>query len=82
MTEKKKYHALCSICGKPMNEGYCVEAGVAYYCSEDCLHHDYTDDEWEEAYEDGGDNYRTRWEDESDMYYDEDGNLLEEEEDC
>lgn len=41
----------CSICGKLMREGYCEDAGAAYYCSDDCLHHDYTDEEWKKECE-------------------------------
>ena len=32
----------CSECGKLMREGYCADMGVAYYCSKDCLHSDFT----------------------------------------
>ena len=28
----------CSVCGKLMREGYCVDMGAAYYCSDECLH--------------------------------------------
>lgn len=41
----------CSECGKLMREGYCVDMGVAYYCSKDCLHTDFTDEEWNEECE-------------------------------
>ena len=30
-----------------MREGYCADMGVAYYCSKDCLHSDFTDEEWQ-----------------------------------
>lgn len=53
----------CSICGKPMIDGYCVNDGIDYYCSDDCLHMVFTDEEWEQAYnEDWG--YYTEWYDE------------------
>ena len=41
----------CSICGKLMRTGYCVNMGDAYYCSDECLHSDYTDEEWAEECE-------------------------------
>lgn len=41
----------CSECGKLMREGYCVDMGVAYYCSDECLHSDFTDEEWKEECE-------------------------------
>lgn len=57
----------CSICGSPVIAGYCVNDGMDYYCSDDCLHMVFTDEEWEQAYnEDWG--YYTEWYDE----YDED----------
>jgi len=55
----------CDACGKPMNEGYCVDNGGEYFCSEECLHTVYTAEEWETMYDDGdGDSYWTTWEDE------------------
>ena len=53
----------CKICGEiNFEQGFVVEDGLYYYCSEECLHHDFTDDEWEKAYnEDWG--YWTQWED-------------------
>ncbi len=55
----------CSICGSPVIAGYCVNEGMDYYCSEDCLHMVFTDEEWEQAYnEDWG--YYTEWFDEYD----------------
>ena len=51
----------CSECGKLMREGYCVDMGVAYYCSEDCLHSDFTDEEWEEECESNDQSYYTEW---------------------
>ena len=57
----------CSICGMPVIDGYCVNDGMDYYCSDDCLHMVFTDEEWELVYQtDGG--YYTEWYDE----YDED----------
>ena len=53
---------ICSVCGAPMTEGYCFEGGLAYYCSAECLHQDFTDEEWEALYEESGDSYWTTWE--------------------
>lgn len=58
----------CSICGKPVSEGwYCCDE---YYCSEECLNKSFegTGETWEEHYESmGGDEdsdcYWTEWED-------------------
>lgn len=59
---KEDQYRTCSICGHAMTEGYCYDGGTSYYCDEDCLHHDFTDEEWEEAYDDGNsDSYWTTW---------------------
>ena len=53
---------ICNICHRPMIEGYCIYAGWAYYCSDDCLHHDYSEEEYDEMYYNGeGDTYWTIW---------------------
>ena len=52
----------CEICGTEMAAGYCFDGGQAYYCSDQCLHHDFTEEEWNEEYE-AGDSYWTEWED-------------------
>lgn len=38
----------CSQCDNLMREGYCLDMGLAYYCSDDCLHTEFTEQEWEE----------------------------------
>lgn len=51
---------VCSECGKPMIDGYVVYDGEEYYCSDECLHKHFTEDEWGEMYEsDCG--YYTEW---------------------
>lgn len=46
-----------------MNEGYLIEAGITYYCSDPCLHKHMTPAEYNERYADGdGDCYWTEWE--------------------
>ena len=55
---------ICSHCGKEMSEGYCINGGEEYYCSDDCLHEHMTQEEYLELYDDGnGDSYYTEWED-------------------
>lgn len=57
---------ICSECGEPMKQGYCIDGGSEYYCSDDCLHKHYTPEEREEMYDDGNsESYRTEREDES-----------------
>lgn len=50
----------CSCCGKAFTSGF--YAGGDYYCSEKCR--PYSDEEWDELYEDGNndDYYWTEWE--------------------
>ena len=79
----KKYARECTACGKGMNEGYCIEGGMEYYCSDACLHTEITHEEYMELYADGeGDSYWTTWYEDPDEYMvDEDdpapNNLLE-----
>ena len=49
----KKYAQECNACGKGMNEGYCIEGGMEYYCSDACLHTEITHEEYMELYADG-----------------------------
>lgn len=52
----------CSECGKPMYEGFCIENGAEYYCSEECLHKNISEEEYAKLYDDGrGDSYWTSW---------------------
>jgi len=53
---------VCSECGKPMTEGFCIEDGADYYCSEECLHKNLTEEEYNDLYDDGkGESYWTSW---------------------
>lgn len=54
---------VCSECGKHMSEGYCIEDGLAYYCSRGCLFRNYSADEYQDLY-DCGYAYWTEWYDE------------------
>ena len=51
----------CSECGKLMREGFCADMGSAYYCSDNCLHSDFTEDEWAEECETNDQSYYTEW---------------------
>lgn len=54
---------ICNECGNVMNEGYCIDNGLEYYCSEECLHKHYTEEEYLKMYDNGnGDSYYTEWE--------------------
>lgn len=54
----------CKICGKaPLQYGFCIDDGYAYYCSENCLHVDYTEAEYLAAYDEDW-AYWTEWDDE------------------
>ncbi|WP_304576770.1 hypothetical protein [Romboutsia ilealis] len=49
-------------CKKIMVEGYVIENGMEYYCCEECLHTEITEEEFIELYDDGeGDSYYTEW---------------------
>jgi len=73
-----KYARRCDECGAPMNEGFVIEGGQAYFCSEACLHKEISEPEYLELYNEGeGDTYWTEWEEvDEDFYYDEEGNEI------
>ena len=55
---------ICSECKKIMHDGYVIDNGLEYYCSDECLHKNITEEEYQELYDDGnGDSYWTMWED-------------------
>ncbi|MBP3822698.1 MAG: hypothetical protein J6I36_04690 [Bacteroidaceae bacterium] len=52
---------VCVHCGKPMSWGYLMELGDTY-CSDECLHHYFTEEEFLAMYDEGrGDSYYTTW---------------------
>lgn len=57
----------CTKCGKGMNEGYVVNDGDEYFCSDECLYTEYTPVEYD-AMCDDDDAYWTEWCDD-DMQY-------------
>lgn len=79
----EKYARLCTCCGKGMNEGYFAD--YEYFCSDSCLHTEYTAKEWEELSSDGVEDeegndyyYWTEWEDTEDYQYQIINGVLEE----
>jgi hypothetical protein len=68
LPEGKTWARRCEKCGKGMIEGFVIDGGAQYYCSEECLHKDVSPEEWEQLYEEGGDSYWTTWEDKSEWY--------------
>ena len=50
----------CKKCGQPMEQGFVFGDGECYYCSEKCMYQDVTEQEYEEAYE-NGEAYWTTW---------------------
>ena len=52
----------CSICGKPIKQGYYNESEFTYYCSDECLNKHYTKEEYNELYN-NNEMYWTSWED-------------------
>jgi late competence protein required for DNA uptake (superfamily II DNA/RNA helicase) len=78
-----KYARKCDKCGQGMNEGFCIYEGQEYYCSDECLHSVYSEQEWLEMYnaEDNGgsSSYWTQWEElEEDYQYQIIDGILEE----
>ena len=57
---EENHSRICNECLKPMREGYCIDGGSEYYCSDRCLHVHYTPEERRKIYDDGNsDSYRT-----------------------
>ena len=55
-------YRVCSECGSVMVEGFVIGGGDEYYCSEECLHKHYTQEEYLKMYEENDDdNYWTQW---------------------
>ena len=53
---------VCSECGKPMYEGYSIEDGAEYYCSDECLHQNMSEHQYQKVYDEGrGNSYWTSW---------------------
>jgi len=64
------YARKCNQCSKGMDEGYVICGGEEYYCSDECLHKNYTAADWNELSKDDDDeNYWTVWEDPFDIQY-------------
>ena len=59
---------ICKNCGDIMWDGYCIDGGSYYYCSDECLNTEYTTEEFEELYEEAGDNYYSEWYDEEEIF--------------
>ena len=58
---------ICDACGKPMIEGYTMLG--SHYCSETCLHEDYTDEQLEKLLtDDNTECYYTNWYEDSISY--------------
>ena len=55
-------YRICSNCEEKMFNGYCIDNGRFYYCSNDCLETVMTMDEYLELYDNGeGTSYWTEW---------------------
>ena len=85
-----KYARICTCCHSGMNEGYFAD--YEYFCSDSCLHTEYSAKEWEELTSNGIEDeedffrvpsindsyYWTEWEDEEDYQYQIINGILEE----
>lgn len=70
MIEGQKFARKCSVTGEGMNWGYVVNDGEEYYKDAGALNTKYTDQEWEQMYNNGqSDSYYTDWDEEEDYQY-------------
>lgn len=51
----------CGVCGKLFKEGYCHNEGEKYYCSDECLHTDFSYEEWKRECKENEQSYYTEW---------------------
>lgn len=63
MTINDSYQRVCSECAAIMTDGYCIYDGEEHYCSDECLHANYTSAEYEMMYK-NDEAYYTEWEEE------------------
>ena len=83
LIEGTKFARKCDECGFGMNDGFVVNDGEEYYCSDNCLHKHYTSEQWAEMCEEdedavlGSESYWTDWnDDQSDWQYIVNGGVL------
>ena len=68
LSEQLDCFRICEECEKPMIEGYLVD-GCSTYCSDECLHKHYSEEEFNALYNEGdGDTYWTTWYEDSITY--------------
>ena len=51
-----------------MIEGYCIDDGAEHYCSDQCLHEQMTDEEFQEMSGEDGTSYISNWYEDSMTY--------------
>ncbi|PGK15267.1 hypothetical protein CN895_07920 [Bacillus cereus] len=49
--DAEDHYRICTHCNEIMFEGYCIDEGCHYFCSDECLHTKYTPEEYQKAYE-------------------------------
>jgi len=73
-----RYARKCNCCSKGMSEGYCIDGGGEYYCTEECLNATYSPEiiKVMGIGDDDSESYWTEWYDPADVedsYYTADG---------
>lgn len=56
---EEEHTRVCSECKERFTSGYVIDNGLEYYCSNECLHKHYTEEEYEKLYDNG--NSDTYW---------------------
>ena len=68
LSERLDCFRICDECGKPMIEGYVVD-GCDTYCSKECLYKHFTEEEFNDLFNNGSsDTYWTTWYEDSITY--------------
>ena len=48
MAQEHQDYRICTNCNAKMSSGYCIGDGEEYFCSDECLHAYYSEEEYEE----------------------------------
>lgn len=64
---RERFVRRCNVCGAIMLAGFCVDDGNEYYCSGECLHKVYSEEEYLAMYDDDIAYYTEWWDSREDL---------------
>ncbi|PDY14130.1 hypothetical protein COO16_03980 [Bacillus pseudomycoides] len=48
--DTEDHYRVCTCCNEIMFEGYCIDEGLEYFCSDECLHKNYKPEDYQNKY--------------------------------